>query len=162
MSNEQINVRVAVVASNASGEPDIFVADFISNADDVECGKHYETANEMAMDNGYEPSLAIDINDPAAKFLPKIFADQNFVFDNVSGLVLTPQSLLESLEQTGKVKIDGWSIYKSESKFGPFIETVDPYGVPGMRSSMSIKDCESVLLSVQASNVEDEQLRNLN
>lgn len=60
----QVTIRVAVFASNANGEPDVFFTSITCGQDEIDDGSHYDIAKEVAESHGYAPSLAMDENDP--------------------------------------------------------------------------------------------------
>jgi len=60
----QVTIQVAVFASNANGEPDVFFTSITCGQDEIDDGSHYDIAKEVAESHGYSPSLAMDENDP--------------------------------------------------------------------------------------------------
>jgi hypothetical protein len=58
-------VKCAVFSHNSNGEPDIFFCRINCSSEEYDHGKHYHKANELAQENGYDPFLACDENDPA-------------------------------------------------------------------------------------------------
>ncbi len=59
------SIKCAVFATNSNGEPDIYFCKVSCSEREYESGDHYETAKTFATENGYEPSLCCDENDPA-------------------------------------------------------------------------------------------------
>lgn len=66
-------VRCVVAASNAGGEPDLFPVKVICSEEQYTNGEHYAAANQAAEDEGYEPALAFDENDPGGVAMMSIF-----------------------------------------------------------------------------------------
>ena len=64
-----ICVKVAVVGHNASGEPDIAVYNINCSIEQSESGGHYDLAKYTAEEDGFQPSIAFDENDPAWSML---------------------------------------------------------------------------------------------
>ena len=67
-------VRVIVLCRNSEGAPEFHTCAVDVTAAQYNNGEHYELAKENAEDNGYEPQLSFDENDPAAKQLGSILA----------------------------------------------------------------------------------------
>jgi len=66
-------IRCIVAASNAGGEPDLFFVKVKCSLAQYENGDHYKAASEAAEENGYEPSLAFDENDPGGRAMLPLF-----------------------------------------------------------------------------------------
>lgn len=69
-----MNVKVVVLCLNSEGMPEFYTCTPECTPDDVEQGKHYVLAKESAEDQGYDPVIAFDATDPAAKQLGEILA----------------------------------------------------------------------------------------
>lgn len=61
-------VRVLVVGRNSAGASDIMVAEVACTQSEIDEGAHYDRANEVAANAGFEPKIAIDESDPAWSF----------------------------------------------------------------------------------------------
>ncbi len=66
-------IKVAVAATNANGEPDLFFTQVACSKEQYENGDHYDTAKTAAENAGYEPYLAYDENDPPGSALMELF-----------------------------------------------------------------------------------------
>ena len=65
-------IKCAVFALNAGGEPDLFFCQVNCSEDQYRNGEHYSRAKYLAEENGYDPFLACDENDPAGDVLQLI------------------------------------------------------------------------------------------
>lgn len=61
------SIRMIVAAINANGEPDFYFCKVRCNPEQYANGDHYEFAEKMAVEEGYEPRLAYDEYDLGGK-----------------------------------------------------------------------------------------------
>ena len=66
------DMRVAVLCRNANGEPEFVWVLVRASRDVYERGEHYEIAEEVAQDRGYDPEFSFDEHDAAAGQLPEL------------------------------------------------------------------------------------------
>jgi len=68
-----MRIKVAVLAHNAQGEPEFFLARVDCTTTQVDGGEHYDIAIADAKAQGYEGTMiAFDATDAAAKQLPML------------------------------------------------------------------------------------------
>lgn len=65
-------IKCAVFATNSNGEPDIYFCKVDCSEKERDAGSHYDIAKNLAIENGYEPSLCCDQYDPAGAVM-KLF-----------------------------------------------------------------------------------------
>jgi hypothetical protein len=70
---------------------------------------------------------------------------------------MSPEELLTKLAAGECVKIDGWSISKTDLSFGPIIETTNPYGCGSGTSSMTLSDCSRMIKVIDDFNAHEER-----
>ena len=69
-----MNIKCIVAGTNANGEPDLYFCIVNCTIDQGHNGNHYDTAKEMAEDNGYEgPFVAFDERDSAGHAMLDLF-----------------------------------------------------------------------------------------
>lgn len=90
------HVKVAVAGRNASGEPEIVVYNIECSKEQYENGDHYDMAKERAEDDGFEPEIAFDENDPAWSMLSLKTQNSTDVLMNQKGLQVIEQALLKA------------------------------------------------------------------
>ena len=74
MKNQRQGILVAVVATNASGSPDLFLVRVFATPEQIENGEHYDAAKAYAEAKWFEkPMIAIDPSDDAASALESFF-----------------------------------------------------------------------------------------
>ena len=66
-------LRCVVAAINAAGEPDLFFVKVECTDEQYNDGEHYVAAKRAAEDDGYEPVLAYDEDDPAGSAMMSLF-----------------------------------------------------------------------------------------
>ena len=59
--------KMMVAAVNANGEPDFYFCKVRCTFEEYNNGEHYVLAERKAIDEGYEPHLSFDEDDPAGK-----------------------------------------------------------------------------------------------
>lgn len=69
MSIKKINVVVGAI--NASGEPELLPIEVECRQEAIDDGTHYDLADDIASDMGYEPKFRFDQNDPAWQTMAK-------------------------------------------------------------------------------------------
>jgi hypothetical protein len=62
-------IRISVACSNSDGAPDMLQCIVLCDLEEIENGKHYDAAMDVAEREGYDPVLAIDENDPGFEFI---------------------------------------------------------------------------------------------
>lgn len=60
-----MDIKVAVMCRNASGEPEIVASTVTCTQDEYDNGTHYDRAADEAREKGYEPVMSFDEHDPA-------------------------------------------------------------------------------------------------
>lgn len=73
MSEPRKEVKMIVAAVNANGEPDFFFCKVCCNQEEYDNGEHYDAANALAEEEGYEPKLAYDQNDSGGHAIEHVF-----------------------------------------------------------------------------------------
>jgi hypothetical protein len=90
--------KMVVAAVNASGEPDLFFCKISCTPEEVDDGKHYDMAKQLAIEEGYEPKLAYDTQDMAGKAMYDALFDKTkpkVVIDITGGLVQSIDSEID-------------------------------------------------------------------
>lgn len=64
-----MKIKVAVMATNAIGEPDIVVYEVECSKEQYDEGAHFDLATALASEHGYKPAMAFDKNSPAWRLL---------------------------------------------------------------------------------------------
>lgn len=72
-----MTIKCIVAAVNASGEPDFFFCKVECSKEQYDNGEHYEAAEELAEEEGYEPKLAYDERDPAGRAMLELLDWRN-------------------------------------------------------------------------------------
>ena len=73
MLDELFKTRVAVLCTNANGEPEFHFCTVRCTQNEIKNGLHYDKAEESARDNGFSGQMvAFDTNDAAGKQLGKL------------------------------------------------------------------------------------------
>lgn len=76
-------IKCIVAGINSNGEPDFFFVKVGGTAEQIEEGQHYDTAKDEAAEQGYEPALVFDENDPAGKAILN-----SFVWESASTITI--------------------------------------------------------------------------
>lgn len=78
-----LRTKVMVAARNSNGDPDFFFCIVKSTFEEYNEGEHYVLAERMAIEQGYEPHLSFDENDPAGKAIL-----DHFIWESASEYVV--------------------------------------------------------------------------
>ena len=78
-----MTIKCIVAAINSNGAPDLYFCKVSCTQEQYTAGDHYLTAKRSAEDEGYEPMLAFDENDPAGPGLCSLF-----VWDSINAIQL--------------------------------------------------------------------------
>lgn len=90
MENQK-TVRCIVAGHNSGGEADLFFVKVRCSESDYDEGSHYEAAKEYAEEEGYEPEIAFDENDPAGRTMLPLFDWNTATIIDIDGDPLPPE-----------------------------------------------------------------------
>lgn len=68
-----MKIKCIVAAINASGSPDLFFTIVECSQSEYDNGDHYDMADLKAEQEGYEPKLVFDENDPGGQAMLDLF-----------------------------------------------------------------------------------------
>lgn len=86
-----------------------------------------------------------------------IAAKIKVIFMTFQNAKMSPQELLVKLEAGENIKIDGWSISRTDLSFGSIIETTNPYGCGSGTSSMTVDDCTRLIDQIDFFNEREQR-----